>query len=271
MQIVDVMFRDYVGSLRSNAAGVAVVSTRLQKAAPSDMTTEEKKALKLVMQRASEVADVLADRDRLAPARVRPLLTKLVADWTAFCEALAAKARVSRKTGHENRAQEIYTSLFPEGMTFAQTDSETAWSEGHRRLDRIAKEGFAHDLDALLGPEFLAAVTASTEELGNAIGTGHAERTTPSSTALAESLLRFGRAVGRYGRVLAASCDEEDEASVERFMKAVAPIDVHRAGMRAGNDGGSEDDGVTEPTTPVTRPTSNGAPAPAPSPAEDHA
>jgi hypothetical protein len=85
-------------------------------------------------------------------------------------------------------------------------------------------------------------------------------RTIPSTTALQEALGRFGRAVGAYGRAMAATCDEDDPASVARFLKAMAPIDVHRAGAR-GN-GESDAPEVTDPNGPFVTPTPEGDPSP---------
>ena len=72
--------------------------------------------------------------------------------------------------------------------------------------------------------------------------------TLPSSTALAEALVRVSRAIGAYCRALMAETDQDDEASVARFMSAMAPIDAHRASSRGGTD---EDGAPEQPSTPV--------------------
>jgi hypothetical protein len=51
------------------------------------------------------------------------------------------------------------------------------------------------------------------------------------------------RAVGAYCRQLAANVDESDPESVERFRKAVAPIDAYRS--RASATGEEEEEPVT--------------------------
>jgi hypothetical protein len=119
-----------------------------------------------------------------------------------------------------------------------------------------------------------------TAKLADTIGTGRADKTTPSSKALLEALNRFGRTVGKHVLVLAASVDEDDDASVERYLSAIQPIEAHRASMVRGGGGGEEEeeddavrpvlgaDGkpispavvVAAPTPTTTSPPTNGSP-----------
>ncbi len=268
MTTIDVQFSEYVRNVRSGALQASVLATRLQKAAPIDITNDEKKALKVVVLRAGEVSLVQSARDRLAPGKVRPVLLEYTSDWSAFLDALLAKARVPAHVSDGGaRAREIATSLFPDGITFTQLDAESAWSEGNRRLERIAQEKLGDTIDELIGADFLKAAEKGTSALADAIGTGEADQATPSTTALIESLARFGKAVGAYGRLLAAHTDEDDPASVQRFLHAVAPIDAHRANMRSGPSAPAPADVPVVPdapvvTTPATTTTSVGTPAP---------
>lgn len=258
MSVIEIEYQDYVRNVRSSSTLAPVLAARLHKAAPEDLTPVQKKALKLVLTSADEVTSTQSERDRMAPGKLRPVLDAFSNDWTAFFEALAAKARVpSRVSDVGKRAAAIETSLFPDGVSFTQLPAESAWSEGKRRIGRIDEERLTGEVGELVGTEFLTAARQSTAALADAIGTGAAPRSTPSSTGLFDALAKFGRAVGRYGRLLAADCDEEEPASVDRFLRAVAPIDVHRSTMRGG--GGGQDD-TSEPPAPQA-PATNGMPS----------
>ncbi len=69
------------------------------------------------------------------------------------------------------------------------------------------------------------------------------------------------RQVSEALRVLAVDLHAgADPASVERFMRAVAPIDTHRINMRSGSDtSGSLDTTQPQPETPAPAPVADGA------------
>jgi hypothetical protein len=255
---IDVSFADYVRGVRTSAQGAVVLAARLEWAAPADITPDEKKALRLVKTIAEEVKEVLGDRDRLAPAKMRPLLLAFANDWTALHDALSAKSRVPSHVSNRGAdAAMVVMSLFPDGVSFTQLEAEAAWVEGQRRIERIQHEHLAQRIETLVGDGFIEAIKNSTGILGNALGTGREKRTIPSTTALQETLVRFGKAVGAYARVLAWQVDEQDDASVHRFMAAMEPIDVHRSGQRDGSIDKSE------PGTPAegegTQPVASGS------------
>ncbi len=253
MATIEINFADYVRGVRTSAQGAVVLAARLEWAAPSNMNSDEKKALALVVARAGEVKGVLDERDRLGPQRLRPLLNAFANDWSAIYGALSAKARLPSHVGDAGEdAASLVSSLFPDGVSFTQLEAESAWVEGQRRIERITDEKLGKRIEALVGDGFIEAVENSTGELGNALGTGEEKRTIPSSSGLHDSINRFGRAVGAYGRALAFRVDEDDEASVQRFLDAMEPLDIHRAGMRDGS--------------PAPAPTPTPAPAPVPAP-----
>lgn len=252
-----IKFGDYVGGVRATSQTAAVLAARLEKAAPTDITTEEKNALRQVLATAREVHRVQSDRDRLAPAKLRPVLDDFVNDWSALADALVAHGRLSSSVSEEAPlAATLARSLFPDGVAFTQLPADRAWSEADRRLSRIETEELADDLERLIGAQFVEAVKQSTGRLANAIGTGPDAQPVASTTALAEALVKFGRAVGAYGRILAAHCDEEDDEAVARFLRAVAPIDQHRATMRPSHGRDHDEPEAEEPSSPgVTPPT----------------
>lgn len=73
------------------------------------------------------------------------------------------------------------------------------------------------------------------------------------------ALYAFSKAVAEYCRLLAARVEEDDPESIERFRKAVAPIDEYRS--RAPRNG--ED---TTHTTDATEETQQSSPTPNPAP-----
>jgi hypothetical protein len=268
MAAFDIPYYDHVRSPRCSAQSAAVLAARLVKAAPADVNPEQRAALVAVGLRAEEVAAVQSERDRLGPARLRPVLSLYANGWGALYEALLAAMRVPVEVSDRAaRSQAIADSLFPEGISFVQLDAEAAWSEGNRRVDRVNHEGMKPALHELIGPDYFATAENVTAKLADAIGTGRAVLLSPSTTALQEALARFGRAVRDYGRQMVPSCNENDSASVERYLRAMQPIDQHRDTARSSG-GGDGDDDKGEPIKPGTPgpQTPTASPHPAPSP-----
>lgn len=270
----EIIFENYVGNVRANSQTAAVLAARLEKAAPEDLTPEERKALRAVLAIARDVQRVQSDRDRLAPGKLRPVLDSFVNDWSALYEAMSALGRLSGNvTKNGPIASRLVATLFPDGVSFTKLPADRAWSEGDRRLDRIAQDELGEPIEGLVGPHFLQGVKRSTEALANAIGTGKDSVPVSSPTALAEALAQFGRAVGAYGRVLVACVDESSDASVARFARAVAPIDQHRAAMTGRSKSDDEpidptviDPTLTDPTIPAPFPVTPTPVNPSPEP-----
>jgi hypothetical protein len=258
----EIDFSSYAGPVRATSRSTVVLAARLQNAAPDDLTDGQREALIELRARAHEVQAVQSERDRQAPAKTRVVREAVGSAWHAVHDGLSAASRLTG-TERSNLAIGVLDSLFPFGVGFTQLDSEGCWSESERHIDRIDAEGFAATIDGLLGPEFLVAVRARHADLGDAIGVGTTPRATPSSTALVVALGKFGRAVGRYARLMMAAVDEGDEASCRRFLRAMAPIDVHRANARSANGGGEpEPSEPVEPAAPAApeTPSTPGAP-----------
>jgi hypothetical protein len=246
---------------RCSAQSCAVLNARLQQLEPEGLNPDQKRLLRMVERRAQEVHEVQADRERFSPAKLRPLLAMFANGFVGMHDALAAIANVPVEVSKRGeRAKAILDTLFVDGTAFVQLDAESAWAEGNRRLLRIKAEKLDVAIDELIGEDFLKAAEHATAKLASAIGTGRS-RALPSSTALSEALQRFARAVSAYGRGLAGTVDEDDPKSVERFMKAMAPVEQHRAAQ--GRGGSNEDDEEPTDTTVVTTtPSVVGAPAP---------
>jgi hypothetical protein len=245
--MTEIPFHDYIRPVRASARTAAALAARLETAAPADLNAEQRKALRQVSLAAVDVLEVQSERDHLAPAKTRPILSKFTNDWSALYETLSGTSRLG-DDDRGARAVRVLASLFPDGVLFTQLPADQAWSEGKRRVMRLEAGDLGAEVEALVGQPFIAAVKKSTATLAAAIGIGKQARPVASTTALSQALLKFGRAVAKYCRTLVSAIDEDDDRSVARFLAAVAPIDVHRAAMRSG--GGQPSDGG-EPTEPV--------------------
>jgi hypothetical protein len=260
---VRVAFEDYVHGPRADAESATTFASQIDHASPSDLGTEGRKQLRLVTRTAAEVAAVLSERERNAPARVRPAMNGVIGAFSGLNGTLLAKAGLPVDVNEDaERAGEIQALIFPAGVAFANADAPTVHGASTRLLARIADEGLQRDVDRIVGPEFLVAIRKATNELGEMLRARGEKKPLPSSTALADALSRFSRAIGAYCRALMAETDEDDEASVARFMSAVAPIDDRRPGARTTDTTDKPDPTptptTTTPTTHAEEPTTHG-------------
>jgi hypothetical protein len=251
-----ISFSNYVEATRFGAAYCLPVAQQLHTAMPPDASSDEKSAMKVVLERAELVKEAITDRERVGPARVRPMLLDFANAWSACAEILGGLARIEGQKGDEARV--LSDAVFADGVAFVQLDARAAWGEGQRRLDRVADDALAKRLEAVVGKHVAVEMKRSTDALGAAIGVG-AHHEVPNVNVLGERVSSFARGVAAYARVLAARVDEDDVTSVSRFLAAMAPLDAHRASRR----GTSEEPAPSEPTTSTTSDTPvNGAPQP---------
>ena len=247
--------REYCDGVRLSAPYVKVLVEGLRNALPEDADAAERKQIDLLVRLSREVDAVVNMRDVVV--LVQPERAAFVAAMGALHDALLAVERLPR--GHSDRAERaarLRTLAFPEGITFVRKDAAASWSDGDRHLRRIADEGLERELTALVAPEFLAVAKKTTAALGEALGVGRTKRTTPRTTALADQLFLVSRALVRYCRLLIGKVDERDAESVERFRKAVVPIDELRAlrGSSVGTVVAEDDAEPITPDVPVTPP-----------------
>lgn len=233
----------------SAVSGILVVN-RIVLAAPGDLTSEQKKALRGVAVAKTEVERVREERAMRQPAKVRPFIGPFNASWSGLSDVLGALATLPPDVGGKKseRAQKVRMTLFPEGgAPFLQLDAETAWVEAKERLDRIARHDVGGELALLVGPEHVEAIKKTTAALGEILGVGKTPRPAPSSTAMQDALKALSRAVARYARKLLADVDDEEPSSVERFMRALGPLAEHKASLRTRGPSLEEED----PAEPV--------------------
>ena len=223
---------------------------------PADASSDEKKAMKIVVESADAVADVITERERAGASRVRPMMLSFINAWSGGSEVLGGLSRADGQLGAVAKA--MSEALFADGVSFVKLDANAAWFEGQRRLDRIDEENLARKLAALVGEQLVTQMRNTTLSLGNAIGVGDEHLEVPSTTALAEKVAVFARAVAAYARLLSAKVDESDGDSVERFRKALAPLDEYRASRKGSTD--DDEDGTELPVVTPVAPVSPGMP-----------
>lgn len=245
--------RSYTGPSRVGARHALHVASALESAMPADADANERRAVGEVVAKATAIQAKLNERDETSVARVRPVWIAFAACWSVMTEILGALARLGSLSPRSAAAQALLSRFFPEGSAFVKEDAGAAWAAGARTLDRIDAAGAAAELGSFVGPETLEAARRATVALREAAGAGPMPRETVSTTAVVQTTSELSQLIGLYCRLLAAKLDERDPRTVERFRKAVTPLDEYRASRRGGED----DDEVTPvapatPTTPVT-------------------
>jgi hypothetical protein len=276
-----ISFRPYVDSLRVGAQYAKPVARLLVHSAPEDMTTEERTRLMAANALANEIGGVIYDRSQVSSARVRQPLLNFTACMGAFHNALEATASVPEaESTRSKRAKELMGVFFPEGLSFTKLDAFAAWFEGDWRFQAIEADGLTEEMTSLTGPDIFPAAKRATVTLGEALGVGETRRDQPASRALQHKLMQFSRKVSSYLRLLSSSVDEDNEASVQRFLKAVAPIDQYRRGRAASEEeeivlappaeepaaGGTNPNGPAAPSTPTSGPSPGVEPDPSVAP-----
>lgn len=248
-----IRFGDYTESVRVTQDKAGMLAEQLHTQAPRDLDAEEKKALHAIQLEAAEIDEAVTARDRVSPAAVRPARNAVQSAWSGVYEIASAKMRLDPSSETSVSAKQIVDAFFPDGVPVAGRDAGDTYGISRRLIGRIEKEKLTKLLVAVAGDEMVEMLHTTTDALGEAIGAGD-ERpaSTPPGSTVPDKLVRFGRKVGRYGRLLGAKVDEENPKSVQRFLDAVKPIDDLRASMR----GGSGDDAqAPTPTQPTPTPT----------------
>ena len=221
------------------ALGLAIL---LEKAAPPDLTPAQRKRLAAIAKQGAKVEAVLSARDLLGSATIQPLRAEHASGWAAMEGALDAAALVPADVSDRAaRAVKIQREILPAGREFTKLSALESWTYSHRVLGRIDDAGLAKEINALIGPDYLATVKLVTNNLGEALGVGDGVLSVPSTTALTDAMTRYVTTLCAYTRALSADVDEEDEASCKRFFDAVAPIDACRSAVAPG---------APAPTTP---------------------
>ena len=90
---------NYAGGFRLGARKAMPLSKRLEVAAPTDLTAEERARLENCKVRAQEVDDVLSSRERGASKLLRDRRNRHATAWTALLQRMAAAAGLPNAAG----------------------------------------------------------------------------------------------------------------------------------------------------------------------------
>lgn len=244
----------YVRSPQGDVASTVALGVSLLSAVPKDGPDPVKAAAKKL--RAS-VVSLQTAWNAAVPAA--PAVNKRAADsatdngWGCLEARLSGYARLpADHYPKAARALEIHAALFENGLDFLTLPYKSQWAEGDRRLKLMEERGYAADIEALAGHEFLAEVKRTQKVYGQVLGVTKAEEM-PLEVGLLEPLRDVGRAVVDYNLQLLAWASDVPKA-VAKVKKALKPIDDQRAAAaRRGAEGDETEKAVPQsPATPQT-------------------
>ncbi len=248
-------FQAYTSPARMDSNSGALVGIKLIKAAPEDPSMRLRAALAAIRAGTVRIQEVRAARSRiLKPENVRPYDQRFDGGWGGLHGMLAGLARFGG-TPEAERAKNLITSLFANGLGFLTLSFEAEWLHGQVLLQRVDDEGLAEEITALTHPIALPYVREATSALGEALGLGEKNIEPPLAASLADAIDAQSTAVAKYMRVLAGETDDDDPSSVARFLKAAAPIDwlraYHARSPKPTAEGPSEDSDPDAPVPPT--------------------
>ncbi|AKF10358.1 hypothetical protein DB32_007507 [Sandaracinus amylolyticus] len=250
----------YFHSPRFDGPSGVLLVRRLIKHAPADPSPLLRRVLRQMRTDGEALRVVIQERDAASPARSRPFGLAHARAWSALHARLDAGTKLATDVYPlAPRAAELIESIFPNGLVFVAGNYDTAFFEGETRLAKIV-ERVERDVIAIAGAPFLDGVRITHAALGEVLGLGRSTPEVPSTTAVQDAIARTMKSVAAYSRVLVAELDEDDEASVARFRRAVGPLDAYRASTRASADqpqveptpGDDDPDEPLPPTPPVS-------------------
>ncbi len=246
----------FTGRVRIPASKAGALGPLLEKSAPPDLTTVQRRRLDAVQREGENVEEVFGRRDDWGGANLQPLRQGLASAFGATDMALEAASMVPASVSNKAaRAIKLRAKLLPDGREFTKQGAIPATLYARRVLARIEKRKLAAELKALIGPEYLKGMQRATDDLAEAVGLGESPRQTASANELTDAMAKFTKALQLYTRALAADVDDDDEASRQRFLSAVAPIDEIRVAY--STEDASTEAPSTAPALPAnaTKPT----------------
>lgn len=245
----------YLGSPRVSSQRAPALAAQLVANAPADADAGERRWLDEILARARAIDVILVAKNR-APSTLGVSRIALVTAWAALEAVLAAYAGLPLVVSpHGPTAQRILDLLRTGLVPFVQLDGAEAWAQANRVLGRISSEGLRASIDGIGAGVFVDHLGHAAGELRAAIGAASPTEGEPSAHALLEARARFRFAVSAYARTLSTKVDESDAASVERFLKALAPLEALRTTAASDDDDdevGAPTPTPSEPVTPFT-------------------
>ena len=242
----------YTTPTRFNSRHCMLVARHLMSDAPTSLNEQQKRALDLVLARATAVDDVRKERQRVSAPALRGPRNAMVGAWTSLFGAIQAVSAVPREVSPLSaEASALLATLFPDGMGMASMDAAGTWTSSRVLLERIEEEGLRPRLQRVVSPVLLEAMDAAFSALGLAVGAEGGRVRLPARRALFEANAAFSYAVAAYARALAVTVDETEPAEIASYRAALTAIDTFRV-VRTSNVLTEEDldeDGDMEPET----------------------
>jgi hypothetical protein len=247
MSIIEkIDFRLYTQGVAIVSAYARPLARRLANAAPDDADASEREALVSIAGIADHIKTIRWARASRAPSRVGPLRHALMREVMRLHDVLHALSTLPREHGPRGaRAGSLLGAIFPDGTRFITGDAELGWDETEMRVAVMTarREEIA---EVVGGPELVVAIEEALGVLGDALGVGPTPREVPSRETLRAERKRLSLAIAAYCRLLSGKVREDDETSVERFLRAVAPLDEYRVTRRITDVEEGEEDGEEE-------------------------
>lgn len=154
--------------------------------------------------------------------------------WGALHSRLQAWTWLPAEHPEPAQATQILRRLFPSGLTFLTLQYRAQWAEGDKRLRQIDQEQLGEQIDALVGPAFLAEVRVAQKLYGEALGIISPLPDAPSPVSLAGPLQELRRAIRHYALQVIARVDDNQPNSVEEALRILSPIASAREKRGAG-------------------------------------
>lgn len=228
-----------------------ILARTLIKAAPRGLPALTQRALAKIEQRVQKAEAAQAARQRTlgsTPDDVRAVDVAADRSIAAIRQRLEAYATLPAEDfPRAERAQELLTMLFPEGLGFLKLPYIEQLAEMEILFKRIDEEELAADLDALCGPEFLRNFRSVLPRYRAMVQAGL--QRAGGSEDLAEHRIRLAAAIVDYAIKVAATHDEEDPRSLDRIRAALRPIDALRE--QISRRAGSGDEDPSDPDVPA--------------------
>ncbi|MCB9603885.1 MAG: hypothetical protein H6720_26495 [Sandaracinus sp.] len=243
----------YTTPTRFNSRHCMLVARHLMSDAPTSLNELQKRALDLVLARATAVDDVRKERQRVSAPALRGPRNAMVGAWASLFGAIQAVAAVPREVSPLSaEASSLVATLFPDGVGMAQMDAAGTWTSSRVLIERIDEEGLRPRLQRVVSPVLLEAVDAAFSGLGSAVGAEGGRVRLPARRALFEANAAFSYAVAAYARALAVTVDESEPEEISTYRSALVAVDTFRV-VRSSNVLTEEDldeEGDLEPETP---------------------
>jgi len=172
--------------------------------------------------------------------------------WGALIDRIAAQAALP----HERHprapvAAELLTTLELHDRLWLNLQYNEQWAQAQRRLQRIDTMDLRATIQEIAGEGFLTEVEFAHKAYGDALGITAQHPQVEDNVALVEPLRALAAAVAGYGLQLAAQYHNADAETRQAIVRALRPIDEHRARYARGGSSPAVPTPPAAPTPPA--------------------